>query len=118
MKQNNPEIEKYRVRTGRMASDTSWGNNGAFVVTGPRRKLLVIASDEGGWEHVSVSIKGKKDTPAWDEMCFVKDLFWEKTECVIQYHPPLVDYINLHPGVLHLWRPIGVELPMPPKVFV
>lgn len=99
MKQSNPEIEKYRVRTGRLASDTSQGNNGAFVVTGPRRKLLVIVSDEGGWEYVSVSVKGK-------------------TECVIQYHPPLVDYINYHPGVLHLWRPVGGGLPMPPKAFV
>ena len=118
MKQNNPDIERYRVRKGVTASNESYGNNGHFLITGPGRKLSVIVSDQGGWEHVSVSVKGKLVTPTWDEMCFVKDLFWQKDECVVQYHPPEADYINFHPGVLHLWRPVDQAIPMPPKIYV
>lgn len=42
-----------------------------------------------------------------------KDLFWEANECVIQYHPPQNIYINAHPYTLHLWKPQGIDLPMP-----
>lgn len=69
------------------------------------------------WEHVSVSVKpelGKKARcPTWEEMCFVKDLFWAEDEAVIQYHPPEEVYVNLHPHTLHLWKPIGREVPVP-----
>jgi len=51
-------------------------------------------------------------------MCYIKDLFWMPEECVIQYHPPKSKYKNLHPDVLHLWRPTEVEIPLPPREFV
>ena len=76
----------------------------------------MIASEEMGWEHVSVSRSDR--SPTWEEMCQVKDLFWDDTDCVIQYHPPKSDYVNNHPYCLHLWRPIGIELPRPPSFFV
>jgi len=56
--------------------------------------------------------------PTWEEMCLVKDLFWDDTDCVIQYHPSRSDYVNNHPYCLHLWRPIGIELPRPDSIFV
>ena len=68
------------------------------------------------WEHVSVS-KNKKCL-SWEEMCQVKDIFWNKNECAIQYHPPEEDYINNNPYVLHIWKPIKETIPMPPKEFV
>ena len=37
-------------------------------------------------------------------MCFVKDLFWDETETVIQFHPPRSEYVNNHNFCLHLWR--------------
>lgn len=46
-------------------------------------------------------------------MCFVKDLFWSDDECVIQFHPPHSDYVNYHPHCLHLWNPIGIDIPLP-----
>lgn len=106
-----------------LVSDAREGNNGAFLVVGPVDiQLLCIASDgrywkEGGmpgpvWEHVSCSTP--KRAPNWAEMCFVKDLFWDEDDCVVQYHPPKADYVNCHPYCLHLWRPEGVELPRPP----
>ena len=53
-------------------------------------------------EHVSV--KGPKDTPRWETMCVIKDLFWDDEDEVIQYHPKKSEYVNMHKNVLHLWR--------------
>ena len=68
------------------------------------------------WEHVSVSgMSGRKLViPTWDEMCFIKDLFWDPEECVVQYHPPRSQYVNHNPCTLHLWRPLENEIPLPP----
>ena len=52
--------------------------------------------------------------PNWAEMCWVKSLFFEDGETVVQYHPAKKDYINTHPFVLHLWRKCGEPFPMPP----
>ncbi len=109
--------EKFRVRDGRIGSDASYGNNGAFVVRLQRgQEVFVIASDQLGWEHVSVSRKDR--CPTWDEMCQVKSMFWGVDDCVVQYHPPESEYVNNHPFCLHLWRPVGVELPAPPSLMV
>ena len=73
------------------------------------------------WEHVSVRAcrsNGHSRVPTWREMCFVKNLCWSDDETVIQYHPRRSDYINRHPHVLHLWRPLKAEIPMPPLEFV
>lgn len=91
-----------------------------------RRKLYVIADDGRGegsqrtnWEHISVSLRDFSNLcPSWEEMCLVKGLFWDDAECVVQYHPSKSDYVNVHPGVLHLWKQVGVEFAMPPKICV
>jgi hypothetical protein len=116
--------ELYRVRTGWYASTAADGNNGAFdlpPVEGYRR-LAVIASDGGAWEHVSVHAyadAGRRQwTPSWREMCHLKDLFWDPEDVVVQYHPRQSDYVNCHEHCLHLWRPVGVELPTPDPILV
>ena len=116
MKKDNQAIEKYRILTGRLGSNSSYGNNGAFLISLGGRQVYVIASDQKGWEHVSVSMS--KRCPTWNEMCMVKDLFWADDEVVIQYHPAKKGYKNDMPFCLHLWKPIGVELPLPPIQFV
>ena len=65
------------------------------------------------WEHVSVSTPNR--CPFWEEMAFVKWLFFEDTETVIEFHVPKAEHINCHPFVLHLWRPTVTVLPMPPS---
>ena len=55
---------------------------------------------------------------AQSEMCQIKALFWDEDDCVIQYHPQSSEHVNNHPNCLHLWRPIGVSLPMPPSIMV
>lgn len=108
--------EQYRVKTGMLASDESYGNNGLFLIPFESYELQVIASDGEGWEHVSVSLRNR--TPNWKEMCFIKSLFWDEQECVVQYHPPQSEYVNNHDYCLHLWRPTGQEIPMPPSILV
>lgn len=110
--------EKYRIRRGPLASGPDDGNNGAFMIRSLKIKstLFAIASDGGGWEHVSVS--RQKSTPSWDEMCFIKDLFWGQEDCVVQFHPPASEYVNVHQHCLHLWRPTTGEILMPPSFMV
>jgi hypothetical protein len=72
------------------------------------------------WEHVSVVMVRNREerSPTWEEMCVVKAIFWRPDECVVQYHPPEVDYVNLHPYALHLWKPIEGEIVRPPTWMV
>lgn len=91
--------------------------NGFFVVKLKHNQLVtVIASNGAGWEHVSVSRRDR--TPTWEEMCQVKDIFWDEDDCVIQYHPPKSEYVNNHKNCLHLWRPLGRNIPTPPALLV
>lgn len=81
-------------------------------------KLTVIATldtDDKGitWEHVSVSLKHR--IPTWQELKFIKMLFWDPEDEVLQFFPPQSEYINVHKNCLHLWRPINVDLPWKKK---
>lgn len=107
--------EKYRALEHSSPDD---GNNGLFYIPAQKNRdtLKIIASDGLGWEHVSVS--KKYEVPSWDEMCKVKDIFWGEEDCVVQYHPPKSSYINVHPHVLHLWRPVDQSIPTPPLYMV
>lgn len=111
-----------------LATDSSDGNNGAFNIESPEPgwRLMLICSDGEGWEHVSVHAyrpigayrEAKQRTPNWREMSYVKDLCWDGEDVVMQLHPRKSEYVNNHPNCLHLWRPIGREIPTPPSIFV
>jgi len=108
--------------------------HGAFQLYSPfrpRHSLLVIANDANehsfGWQHVSVrggkpSIipsRGYVDCLAtWDEMNWVKDIFWDAEETVVQFHPAKSQYVNFNPFVLHLWRHAEKEFQLPPGILV
>ena len=101
--------EKYRLKNAGLWSSTSAnGNNGAFQIG----HLLIICSDGGSWEHVSVSTANR--CPTWEEMCRVKNVFWDEEDTVIQFHPPESQYVNNHPHCLHMWRPVGKDVELPP----
>jgi len=101
-----------------LASNYGDGFNGAFMIMTPSgNQLIVIASDGGGWDHVSVSITGKERLPSWDEMKYVKDLFFGDDETVVQFLPKKDAYIS-HAQVLHLWKKHGFEYELPPAIFV
>jgi hypothetical protein len=85
---------EYRISNGELGSTEEIGNNGAFLIPYQLFTLRVIASDGMGWEHVSVSVQNR--CPNWREMCFIKDVFWDAEDGVIQYHPKKSEYVNLH----------------------
>jgi hypothetical protein len=120
-KQLPEKLENGRIVNGYMASTKDMGPYGAFMVHGPCGCGLAIVASAGdeaiteGWEHVSVSTTHRP--PNWQEMCFVKNLFWDAEECVIQFHPPQSVYVNNHPHCLHLWKPPYV-IGLPPEVLV
>ena len=107
--------EKFRIHLdGYPPGDETCG---AFIVPLKHSQMVrVIASAAMGWEHVSVSRKDR--CPTWDEMCQIKDLFWDDSDCVVQFHPPKAEYVNNHPNCLHLWRPIGWDIRTPERVMV
>jgi hypothetical protein len=120
---------QYRVRKGAFASDESDGNNGAFFIPNRVAKmsglsllkdspvpLQVIASDGAGWEHVSVSLPWR--WPKWEEMAYIKGVFWGDSDCVVQFHPPHSEYVNNRRFCLHLWRALECEFPLPPSLLV
>lgn len=106
--------------------------DGAYWIKHPKIAdyiIQVIASTGMGWDHVSVSLLNNKRKharlldrvercPTWEEMCHVKDLFFSPDECVIQFHPAQSEYVNFHAHCLHLWKPQGVELPIPDSIMV
>lgn len=106
--------------------------DGRYFIKHPKIQgyvIQVIASTGMGWDHVSVSLIDNRRgharladrverCPTWGEMCFVKNLFFESSECVIQFHPAESEYVNAHPYCLHLWKPQGVELPIPNSIMV
>jgi len=89
--------------------------------------FIIVFSDALGWEHLSVSMqkqinnrqrKAVERTPTWAEMCFLKDVFWNPEEAVIQIHPPLSDHISNHNYCLHLWRAKDQVQPLPDSAMV
>lgn len=112
---NLNRLNAHRIKIpGRMQS----ARGGAFRIVVNRVPLIVIAANDLGWDHVSVSVEGETRTPTWEEMEAVKRLFFKPGEIAMQLHPARADYVNLHPGVLHIWRPHTDPIPMPPIAMV
>jgi hypothetical protein len=123
--------EQYRLKDHYfLKSDSSYGNNGFFVI--PHYKISLYffqcqVSDGLGWQHVSISlikehINRKKEMvnrcPTWEEMCFIKSIFWDDEEPVMQLHPPKSQWVNNHPYCLHLWKPNNIDIPLPLSIMV
>ena len=114
------EAEKHRLHGDAQFVSFYGDNFGAFIIhrINGNLRILVSPGEKGkyAWEHVSVSLENR--CPTWDEMDRVKRMFWLPEETVIQLHVPEREHINVHPFTLHLWRPIGVEIPLPPPIMV
>lgn len=116
MKKFTDHINKYRIRNGNYGSDDTYGTTGAFIIPYRNRVLRIVSADGMGWDHVSVSLENR--CPNWEEMTFIKDLFWNDDEVVMQLHPAKKNYINCHPNCLHLWKPVEGDIPQPPNILV
>lgn len=117
-------LNKYRVMApqqpllDRYISTPENGFNGMFRFRLRGEMVMCVASDGLGWQHVSVTIEHYPKPPRWQTMCEVKDLFWEPQDWVVQFHPAKKDYVNMHPGCLHLWRPTEKTMPTPDSLMV
>lgn len=117
-------LEKHRVTkpcarvADRYLSSASDGFNGMFRFWLDGHFMRCVASDGEDWQHVSVSIEHETKPPAWGIMCKIKDLFWEPEDVAIQFHPAKSQYVNHHPGCLHLWRYTGTETKQPTPHFL
>jgi len=109
MRDCSPQVIKYY---GGVGDETC----GVFRVQSNSQVLICVASADGGWDHVSVSLPNR--CPNWPEMDHVKRLFFKDDEVVMQLHVAAADHISHHPYCLHLWRPHDQAIPLPPKEFV
>lgn len=117
-----PQYERYRQRSG------PWGSNsgsisGAYVIpyvpSNPRALgsvLTVIARNGDGWDHVSVSTSYR--CPTYEELKYIKGIFWDPEETVVQFFPRTDKHVNFHPFCLHLWRRHGLDYPLPPAEYI
>jgi hypothetical protein len=123
-------LDKYRVKhpTHTLYSPAG-ATYGAFAIPHPTKGrytyevIAVDAQDEmsRGWEHVSVKvadISGETRTPGWDEMEWIKALFWQEDEVTVQFHVNGQEKVNVHPNVLHIWRNAKAPFQLPPQIFV
>jgi hypothetical protein len=114
------DVEEYRVTRGPMRSIKGFGFNGAFLIPYKTRtktvELSVIVSDGDGWDHVSVSTEYR--CPTYNELKFIKGLFFDDAETVVHFFPKQSAHINTHPFCLHLWRKQGSEYELPPLYMV
>lgn len=112
-----PEVENYRIKKGPLGSPEGL-TCGAFDIPFKSYTLFAVVSNGkfDGWEHVSVSLKNR--CPNWEEMCMVKDLFWDEEETVLQFHVPKSQHINNHPYCLHMWRKKDGVVELPPAAAV
>ena len=109
------DMSKLAGRTSLQGEFGDARNGFAFVkVNGAA--LKVMFSDGEGWDHVSVS--AARRGPTWDEMCDIKREFFEDEDVVVQFHPRVSEYRNLHPYCLHLWRCQFTTFPTPDPLMV
>ena len=108
-------LDKYRINLYGSIGDEY---NGAFEIYFGGKTFFIVASNGKGWEHISVSIRNSRRCPTWEEMCKIKDMFFNDDEVVVQFHPAKKDYVNNHKNCLHLWKPLEHEIQTPPKILV
>ena len=111
-KEPNIGIEIYREKHPILGGSPGGVNWGFFIVG----ELCVIASDQMGWDHVSISHKERP--PTWDEMHKIKRLWFDDEETVVQFHPKSSEYVNACPTCLHLWRRQDSDHELPPMFLV
>jgi hypothetical protein len=110
-------LDRYRRTGPEVVKVYGWIGDetcGAFEIESPidGGDMIVIASSEFGWDHVSVSRANR--CPNWPEMEHVHRLFFKDDETTMQLHVPAKDHVNCHPYCLHLWRPQYAQIPRPP----
>lgn len=92
----------------------SGSDGGRFSVRVNGNNFFIVASDGMDWDHVSVSLRDR--CPTWEELCIIKDIFFNAEETVVQFHPKKSEYVNNYPYCLHMWRYQKEEHLLPPSI--
>jgi hypothetical protein len=108
-----PNLEKYRRDHPFYVEAPAGSIEGFFVIPYGDQIIAVISGSGENWDHVSASLKNR--TPTWQEMNWIKNLFFEPEETVIQIHPPQSQYVNVASNALHLWRCWDQVIKLPPR---
>lgn len=86
----------------------------------PRKKgyynISIIQTND--WKRIQVSLlnwwhQQLKVFPTWDEMCAIKDIFFNDDEAIIEIHPSDEYKIYEKDYTIDLWKPLNKELPLP-----
>jgi hypothetical protein len=130
----DPALAKFRDHEADRIYETADNERalgGAFLVPVPGKNgsftrisyMRVIASTGKGqkdpawrWDHVSVSRSDR--CPTWEEMDFIKRLFFLPDEICFELHPAEAEHISNHPYCLHIWRPLDAKIPLPHPMMV
>jgi hypothetical protein len=117
MRELNEILDNHQFRLLRkIETDEVLRLEGYFFDPVTQKRYLVFFTVQYGWEHASCGTNTK--TPSWDIMCRIKDIFWRKDECCVQYHPKEEDYVTMHEFTLHIWKQVDKEFPTPPVLMV
>lgn len=119
-----PENDRI-TRNHPLATRPNSGEDGMFIFDGPCGAELVCLAASGknweanglpgaAWEHVSVVCRRANRPANQLEVQAVIDRFWTPEDMVMQFHWPLAEGQHLDPLVVHLWAPIGFDVPCPP----
>ena len=79
-------------------SESEWG--GGIFRSAPLRGATVVWT----YQDKHVSIWPKDHIPTWEEMCKIKDMFYNDEDEVWQCHPKKSQYVNIKENCLHLWE--------------
>jgi len=90
-------LDKFRLSNRAVMDFYGWAGDGTFGV---------------------FSVPKEKKPPTWAEIEQIKRLFFAPHEVCMQLHVAVSDHISVHPNCLHIWRPIDVAIPLPPKRMV
>lgn len=78
-----------------------------------------------GWDHIAIHVrawdKARKSlarAPSPSETAWLKDLFFEPQEPVLQFHLARNHPLHAQAFVVHLWRPTIGEITLPPPELV
>ena len=93
------EIEKIKKYGFKIFESHDDGGCGAFCCA-----PFIGASVVWTFLDRHVSVCPRHETPKWEDMCKLKDLFFNDEDEVWQCHPRKTEYVNIMENCLHLWE--------------
>jgi hypothetical protein len=101
--------ERWRIKTGKLASSETDGFNGNFLVPLDGELWHIILSDIKGWRMLSVTNAQNKRFPEWITLCHLKDAFFADSDYAIVFVGPATKRQQR----IELWQPLDEALILP-----